>query len=173
MRRQQTEYVVIGKIVKAHGLKGEVKVKPLTDNPKRFKRLSSVIIERNRGELEELEISRAVVQAHEVYLSFKDIRNREKAQNLRGAFICIKREDILPLEKGRFYHFEVIGFEVITVSGKSLGFVEEFMDLPANDVLVCRKNEKEFLIPVIKDVIVDIDKEAGKVIIQPMEGLFD
>ena len=156
MRKQQTEFIVIGLIEKPHGVQGEVKVRPLTDFPPRFKQLTSVLIEPRQGEIKEIGISKVSIRGKFVYLTFKGINTREKAKALQGAYVNIKRENILPVEKGRFYHFEVIGFAVKTTAGKNVGYVEEVMDLPSNAVFVVKNKRQEFLIPVIKDAVKDI-----------------
>ena len=167
------DFVAIGIIEKAHGIKGDVKVRPVTDYPPRFKSLNKVIVERPAGEIEEFEISKILVRENVVYLNFKGIDTRDEAQSLRGAFINIKKEDILPLEDGRFYHFEILGFVVKTISGEVLGNVEEVLDLPANAVLVVKRENREYLIPVIQNVVKKMDMEREEIIIEPMEGLLE
>lgn len=172
-RKRLPDFVAIGIIEKAHGIKGDVKVKPVTDNPPRFKSLSTVNVEPPAGEMKELEVSKVLVRGNVVYLNFKGIDTRDKAQALRGAFINVKKEDVLPLEEGRFYHFEILGFEVKTTSGEFLGKVEEVMDLPANAVLVVKNQNREYLIPVIQDVVKKMDMENGEIVIKTMEGLLE
>ena len=172
-KKRLSDFVAIGVVEKAHGVKGDVKVRPVTDYPPRFKSLHKVIVEAPAGEVEELEISKVLVCGNVVYLNFKGIDTRDKAQALRGALINVKKEDVLPLEEGRFYHFEILGFEVKTTSGEFLGNVEEVMDLPANAVLVVKNKNREYLIPVIQDVVKKMDMGNGEIIIESMEGLLE
>ncbi len=123
--------------------------------------------------MDEYEISKVSVQGQKVYLSFKDIDTREKALHLKGSAIKIKREHCLPLEEGAFYHFEVLGLAVKTTTGEYLGDVEDVWDLPANAVFVTKGGGREYLIPVIKDVIRKIDFDKEEIIIQPLEGLLE
>ncbi|NIV97126.1 16S rRNA processing protein RimM [candidate division KSB1 bacterium] len=173
MRNERPQTVAIGLIEKAHGVKGTVKVGPLTDYPPRFKLLQSVLLELPEGEVVKHEISHVTLRGDYVYVSFEGIDTREEAQNLKGSYIRIKREQVMPLEEDQFYPFEIDGFEVKTVSGKRLGRVTEVMDLAANGVLVVRNEHREFLVPVIKDVISKIDMEAGQITVQSLEGLLD
>lgn len=173
MKARLPDFVAIGRIDKAHGVKGDVRVKPITDYPPRFKNLNRVIVEPLSGEMEELEISSVSVRENIVYLHFKGINSREQAQIFRGALINIKREEVLPLKEGEFYHFEIVGFVVKTVSGQILGNVHEVLDMPANAVLVVKNDVREHLIPVIRDVIKKIDKENGEIIVEPIEGLLE
>lgn len=173
MKVRTPDFVTIGRIVKAHGIKGAVKVKPITDYPPRFKKLKTVFLELSGGEIEKHDISEVLVRENVIYLHFKGIESRENANALSGALINIKGEDVLPLQEDEFYHFEVIGFVVKTESGQVIGEVHEVLDMPANAVLVVRDAMQEHLIPVIKDVIKKIDKPGGEIIIEPMEGLLD
>ena len=173
LSNRQSKFIVIGKIEKAHGISGHVKVKPITDYPPRFKFLSTVKIETPTGEMQKLDIASASVRDRSVILKFDGIVTRDQAEALRGSFIYIPKEEALPLDKGSFYHFEIVGFEVKTQQGVRFGNVEEVLDLPANAVLVVKNGEREFLIPVIKDVVKKIDKESCEIIIDPIEGLLD
>lgn len=171
--RRQPDYIAVGVIEKAHGIRGQVKVKALTDFPSRFKLLTTIFVELQSGERKQLEIARINLQGQIVYLSFKDINNREQAQELQGAFLMIKRTDLLPLHDDEFYHFEIEGFEVKTEAGVHVGAVEKVWDLAANPVFVVQTENGEVLIPVIKDVIKEIDKKKGEIIITPLEGLLE
>ena len=172
-KKRLSDFVAIGVIEKAHGIKGDVKVRPVTDYPPRFKSLHKVIVEPPAGGIEELEISNIWVRGKVVYLHFKGVDTRDKAHALKGAFISVKKEDVLPLEEGRFYHFKILGFEVKTISNETLGYVQEVMDLPANAVLVVKNENREYLIPVIQDVVKRMDMESEEIIIEPMEGLLE
>lgn len=173
MNRRLPDYIAVGIIEKSHGVRGQVRVKPLTDSPPRFNLLTTIFVEFRSGERKEFEISRVIVHEKHVYLKLKGVDDREQAQRLRGAFLMIKREELLPLEEDEFYHFEIEGFEVRTVSGEYLGIIDKVWDLAANPVFVVRKENEEYLIPVIKDVIKEIDKRHRKVVITPLEGLLE
>ena len=168
---QRPQHVVIGVVQKAHGVKGQIKVRPLTDDPHRFKRLRSVLVESRSGVQKWLGISEVRIDGGTVVLRLDGVENREAAKDLNGAYLSIRYEEILPLEEGAFYHFEVIGFEVHTTTGEYQGDVERVMDLPANDVLVVKNKHREILLPVIKDVIRKVDREKKRIIIEAVDGL--
>lgn len=165
--------VVIGVVERAHGVKGEVKVKPLTDFPQRFKKLKTVNVELTGGLTREVEIIKAALRRESVYLTLKGIDTREEAEALRGGYLHISLEQLVPLAADEFYHFEVIGFEVRTTEKEFLGIVDEVLALPANDVLVVKAGEREHLIPVVKDVIKKIDRARGQITIHVIDGLLD
>ncbi len=173
MRKAQSDFVAVGRIVKAHGIKGEVKVKPLTDKPERFKRLSSIQIELPSREPFEAVIDQVSVKGDNIYLRLNGVASRDAAQALNGATLTIPEEDLLPLADDEFYLFELVGFTVKTVAGDVLGTVSEVMDLSSNEVLVVRSDERECLIPVIQDVIVEMNMDAQQIVIQPIDGLLD
>ncbi|MCG8604809.1 ribosome maturation factor RimM [bacterium] len=169
----QPRHVVVGVVQKAHGIKGQVKVRPLTDNPQRFKQLQAVLVEPRSGEEKWLGISQVQVNEGTVFLQFDGIEDRETAKGLSGAYLSIRADEMLPLEEDAFYHFEVIGFEVRTTTGEYQGIVERVMDLPANDVLVVKNKAREILLPVIKDVIRKVDRENKQIIIEVIDGLLN
>lgn len=167
------ERIAVGLVEKTHGIQGVVRVRPLTDYPPRFKQLRTVFVELHSGELLTLDIAKVALRGEQVYLSFKGVETREAALRLKGALIQIEKGELLPLEDDCFYPFEVNGFEVKTTSGDNLGWITDVMNLPANAVLVVKDSRKERLIPVTKEVIREINKDSGVIIIDPIEGLLD
>lgn len=171
MTKKLPDFVAIGYVERAHGIGGEVRVKPTTVYPPRFKELKTVFLERPQGGIEEVEIIKTSVRGQIIYLKFKGVDTREQALALKGATINIKREDCLPLQDGQFYHFELIGLKVKTTTGQQLGYVEDVWELPANAVIVVKDEHQEYLIPAIKDVIREVDLEREEIVIYPMDGL--
>jgi 16S rRNA processing protein RimM len=129
------------------------------------------LVEPRSGEQKWLKISHVQINGTTILLRFEGVEDRETAKDLSGAYLSIPYEEILPLEEGAFYHFEVIGFQVHTATGEYHGDVERVMDLPANDVLVVKNRNREILLPVIKDVIRKVDREKKQIIIEAIDGL--
>ncbi len=171
MRKKTPDFIAVGYVEKAHGIRGKVKVRPLTDDPQRFHNLKTIILESPEGHRDEKEIVRCVVRGENIYLRLKGVHSREEAQQLKGATILIRREECRALKDDEFFYFEVIGLPVKTVNGDVLGYVEDVWELPANDVFIVKKGEKEYLIPVIKQVIKKLDTRKGEIIIEPLQGL--
>ena len=109
-----------------------------------------------------------------VILSFKEFKDINEIEKYKGLDLYVTREDAVPLEEDEYYISDVIGMDVVTEDGEILGKLEDVMQTGANDVFVIRlTNDKELLMPVIKDCVLDMDYEAGKVTVRLMKGMLD
>ena len=172
------ERITIGQISRVRGVKGEMVVVSLTDDPKRFSALKKVLL--SKGEkVTEFEIERVRTDFSTkrlkggVLLKLKGVENPEEAKNLVGSFLEIEKEKLLKLPEGRYFIFDIIGLKVITTEEKEVGTVKEVISLPANDVWVVQGDQKEYDIPAIKEVVKKVDLERKVMIIEPKEGLLD
>ncbi len=170
---QLPEFVVIGQISRPHGIRGECKVIPLTNDPDRFKLLDEVFLTLDDEPRSVFHINKCRVTPKAVLLGFKEIKNRTEADRWRNAYLEIPREQVIKLPEGSYYNFELIGMQVVDLSGKPVGLVEDVLEYPANNVYVVHRQQKEFLIPAIPDVIKNIDTETGIITIDPIPGLLD
>ncbi|WP_461204444.1 ribosome maturation factor RimM [Clostridium sp. DL1XJH146] len=157
------DFLIIGKITRIHGVKGEVKVLPLTDDLKRFKKLNSVYIDK-----EEIKVIGVKLQPNKVIMQFEGIDSVEKAERLKNKEIEIKREDAVELEKGVYFVADLIDCEVLDESNKLIGILNDVIFTGSNEVYVVG-GEKEILVPAIKDVVINVDIEAKKVIVKDLE----
>ena len=170
--------ITIGQISKVHGIKGEMVVVPLTDDPKRFSELKKVLLLKDEKIIEfEVESVRTDFKAkrlkERVLIKLKGVENPEEAKGLVGSFLEIEKEDLIKLPEGRYFIFDIIGLKVITTENKEVGKVKEVISLPANDVYVVQGDQKEYDIPAIKEVVKKIDLERKVMIIEPKEGLLE
>lgn len=160
----------VGQIVNTYGIKGFVKVNPLVDNNNQFKSFKTVYIQ-FKNNLKELQVEEVKFSKNQVLLKFKGIETIEQAESLRNYYLQVKREDI-KLEKGAYFIVDLIGLEVYTEEGKLLGTLKEVLQPGANDVYVVENEAKqEILLPVIPDVVKQVDIEGKKVIVDLIEGL--
>lgn len=161
----------IGKIVNTHGVKGEVRVLPSTDDVKRFNKLKEVIVENRLRTTYEIE----TVRYHKnfVLLKFKDVDTMDEAELLKNSLLKIERKDALPLQEDEYYQCDLYGLQVKTDTGRNLGELMDILMTGSNDVYVVRNEEKEILIPAIKQCILKVDLEAGEMIVHLLEGLED
>lgn len=158
-------------ITQTHGLKGEVKVYPTTDDPERFRRLKHVLI-RSKGGERPLEIRSVRFQKGLVLLTFAGLDRIEDVQPMKGSDILIERADAEPLRENEFFVGDLVGLQVITDEGRALGILSEVIDTAANDVYAVRREDgKVILLPAVLDVIRDVDLDAGVVTVHLLPGL--
>lgn len=161
----------IGKIVNTHGVKGEVRVLPSTDDIKRFNKLKEVMVE-NRSRMS-YEIETVRYHKNFVLLKFKGVDTMNDAELLKNSLLKIDRKDALPLQEDEYYQCDLYGLKVITDTGRNLGELVDILMTGSNDVYVVRNEEKEVLIPAIKQCILKVDLTAGEMLVHLLEGLED
>lgn len=162
----ENQPVIVGRIGSPWGLSGWVKVQILSDSPNRFKVNSRFFTDDSVLVIEDFKIiNKSTV------IKFHDISDPEKAQALRDQYLYINRDQIESLQEGLYYHFQILGIEVVTQDGENLGEVIEILNTGSNDVYIVQKDSKEILIPGIKDVILDIDLIRNSMVVDLPEGL--
>lgn len=163
----------VGIISSTHGICGEVKVFPTTDDTGRFKILKQVILDTGKEKID-LEIERVKFFKQFVILKFKGIDNINDVEKYRGKDLLVTRENAIPLEEGEYFITDLIGLEVISDEGEELGILKDVLQTGANDVyIVERKNGKELLLPAIKQCILQTDLENGVMTVHVLDGLMD
>lgn len=161
----------VGVISSAHGVKGEVKVYPTTDDPNRFLDLKQVKLDTGR-ELRELEIESVKFFKQMVILKFKGIDNINDIEKYRGKDLLIERDQAVKLEDGEYFIYDLIDSTVYSDDGRKLGILTEIMTGAANDVYVVKMTDgKELLLPCIKDCILDINTEKKEIKVHVLNGL--
>jgi len=166
--------VTVGIITRPHGLRGMLKVNPTTDDPTRFKHLEEVGLRLEQRVLGIFRIEEVRVAHSQVVVKFHGIDTVEAAERLRGAEVIIPRAACLPTDENQYYHFDLIGLEVLTSDGRPLGRISDIMNFPANDVWEIRDpHGREILLPAIDSVIQKVDIERRQVIVTPIAGLLD
>lgn len=161
----------VGVITTTHGIRGEVKVFPTTDDAARFRKLKSVILDTGKEQLE-LEIVQVKFFKNLVILKFKGIDNINDVEQYKGKSLFVTRENAVKLEENEYFIADLIGLCVTTDEGEDLGILEDVLQTGANDIYVVKKDKQpEILIPAIKDCILDINLEQGLVKVHLLEGL--
>lgn len=165
--------IAIGRIINSFGKNGEVKVKILTDFPERFNILSTIILSMS-GEREDSKARVLGVRYYKdfVILKLDNSSSIEEAQNLKGFFICVKKEELYPLPEGSYYIFDLIGLSVFSQEGELLGTLKDVYTQSAQDLYVVSNGEKEILIPAVKEYVSEINPEAGRIVVNSKGGLF-
>lgn len=156
-----------------HGIKGEVKVFPTTDDSRRFKKLKQVYLDTGK-ELLSLEIEGVKFFKQMVILKFKGYENPDDVMKFRQKELWIDRKDAVRLSKDEYFIADLIDMEVCDEEGKLIGILKDVISTGANDVYAVETPEgKEVLFPAIKQCVLDVDTEARKMTVHVMEGLLD
>ncbi|MDW7675412.1 MAG: ribosome maturation factor RimM [Bacillota bacterium] len=170
------ELVAVGKITSTHGLRGYMKVLPLTDNLDRFNDLKEVFVVGNTFQ-QTMIIKDVQLNTHKnlVYILFEGITNVDQVTSLRNSLIKIPLKEVPILPADSYYHYQIVGLKVYDLEDIYLGKVEQIIATGANDVYLLgdTNTNKAILIPALKAVVKSIDIENQKMIVDPPSGLLD
>jgi 16S rRNA processing protein RimM len=165
-------FVVVGEVLKARGVKGELLVRPLTSSMERFLSLRSVWLGTDGRENLLIESSRPSGEL--ALVKIEGIDTREQAARLNGLALTIPRSEVPPHPNGGHYMFELFGMTVLRTDGIEVGQVVDLMETGSNLVYVVKSSDgKETLVPATKDVVEKLDFEESVIVVRPIPGLFD
>ncbi|HOV27563.1 MAG TPA: ribosome maturation factor RimM [Pseudobacteroides sp.] len=168
-----TEFLQVGKIVNTHGVRGEVKVIPLTDDPRRFEDLNDVFVGTD-DKKEVLNIENIKYFKNTVIIKFKESGDMNYAEKLKDMFIYVDRKNAIKLPEGRYFICDLIGMEVSEIDGNKLGVLVDVLETGSNDVYVVKnKDNKEILIPALKSVLKEVSVENKTMKVELPDGLLD
>lgn len=163
----------VGAITSTHGIRGEVKVFPTTDDVNRFKKLKEVVLDTGKEQLT-LQIEGVKFFKQFVILKFKGIDNINDIEKYKGKSLFVTRENAVKLKKDEYFIADMIGSTVEDEEGKVLGTLTDVMQTGANDVYIVEdENGKELLFPAIKQCVLKVDVEEKKILVHVMPGLLD
>lgn len=161
----------VGVITATHGLKGEVKVFPTTDDPNRFRRLKEVILDTGREE-RVLEIEGVKFFKQMVILKFKGFDDIGDVEKFRRGTLFVTRENAVKLKKNEYFIADLIGMQVENEDGSELGTLQDVISTGANDVYDVRLSDgRQLLIPAIRECILSVDVEEGRMRVHLLDGL--
>lgn len=167
-----TSHVLVGKITKAQGLSGELKIAPFSGNPNDLFCFKSIFLDRILGR-HSYTVENWRSHGKFAIVKLREITDRDGSDALVGAEVLVLRSQMPTLASDEFYWHEMVGLRVITDQGLELGEVTSLIATGANDVMVVSGHDHEYLIPVLQQIIVCQDKEAGILVIAPMDGLLE
>ena len=161
--------MAVGRITRAHGVKGEMAVLPLSQVASRFESGSHLFV----GEQGDRPVTVSSSRPHRqrVLLSFEEVTDRTEAERLRGEFLFVPASSAPELPEGEYWAHELIGCEAVTESGRSLGTIREVIHTPANDVWAADGEQGEVLIPALKDVVALVDVAGKRIVAKDVPGL--
>ena len=176
--RIMTELYQVGAITQTHGIRGEVKVFPMTDDVSRFKNMKELILDTGKEQIV-LEVTSARPQKNLVILKFKGIDNINDVEKYKGCGLFVTKENRVKCKKDEYFIADLIGLRAIDEEGEAFGTISDVIQTGANDVyVVMTKQGEEVMIPAIKDCILEVsveeqDGQAGYVRIHLLPGLLD
>ena len=164
---QPERLIEVGRILKAHGLHGDMRIEDLSDNPARFTPGQRLLV---RGSTYRVQGSKRAGPTR--LLKLEGVDSIEGLRPLLGAAIEVPESEAPPLRKGAYYHFQLIGLRVVSNAGEELGTLAEVHATGANDVYVVRGPNGDFLLPAISGVVHKVDLKAGTITVEKIAGLF-
>ncbi len=166
------EFFRVGVFTNTHGIRGEIKVLPTTDDVSRFDWLKEIFFD-NGKEKVFLEVERVRYQKNLVIVKFKGIDDINEIEKYKGMDLFVTRENALPLEEDEYYLADIMGAEIFTEDGEKFGDLLDILETGANLVFVTSHDGREVLLPVIKDCVRDVDTEKKRIVIRLLKGLMD
>ncbi len=167
------DYILIGKVVGAHGVRGLLKVLPYTESPARLKALNAVWLKDKTGGLQELRLESAGVKGRTVLLGLSEVDSRTKAESFINSEVYCPGKWLGELPADEYYWHQIIGLTVQLEDESVLGKIKTIFPTNSNDVYVVENGSKEYLIPAIEDVVVNIDLANKIMTIRLLEGLLN
>ncbi len=173
---QDPGFLAVGQLGRPHGTVGEIMVWPLTDHPESTFAPGVVLLpgdERPDDTLPPLEVSRSRPHQQGWLVTFVDIHTRTEVETLRGRHLYRALTDVEPLEEGEVFQHQLLGLEVVTVTGTRVGRVTEVYEMRPADLLEVRGSGRTHMIPFLKDIVVEVDVTGGRLVVDPPAGLLD
>jgi len=166
------ERIVVGRIVKPHGINGELVVQVLTDSPERFARGARVEAGDPDGERRTLTIRATRQDRGRLLVRFREVPDRTAADSMRGALLSIAGRDVAPPPEGEFYPWQLEGMEVVGEDGARLGLLARVLEGAASDLWVVDTGSGEVLVPAVPEFVRRVDLETKSIVIHVIPGLF-
>ena len=165
------DFLQVGVIANTHGVRGEVKVFPTTDDPARYKQLKTVLVDNGKKQVE-WEISNVKFFKQMVIVKFKGIDNINDILPYKGAKLLVTRENAVKLEEDEYFRADLFGLKVLEDDGAELGVIKDVLSTGANDVYVIKQQEGvDIFVPAIKECIRKIDLEQKQMVVHLLPGL--
>ena len=170
----ESDALPVGKVAKAHGIKGEIKVDPYSGEPANFLGYQAAALIAPGGQrLGPYRIAGGRIQGRQAILRLAGIDSREQAEHLAGCEVWVDKSQLPPLSKDEFYWREMEGRRVVTTDGRELGRVSGLLATGAHDVLVVTGCGREYLIPAIRELMTEIDEKTDTIVVEPIPGLLE
>ncbi|MEJ5300255.1 MAG: ribosome maturation factor RimM [Thermodesulforhabdaceae bacterium] len=167
-------WVPIGTIVRAHGVRGAVKILPYGESLAEKQRGDLLFVKTEDGNLLQLTVKGIQSVGRCWVLGFEEIRDRNRAEELVGSEVLLPEDLLPPREEGEFFYYQLIGLEVKTRQGETIGTLKAIFETPAHDVYVVQDSKaREVLIPAVEEVVLEINPEMGYMVVDLLDGLME
>ncbi|HTG83129.1 MAG TPA: ribosome maturation factor RimM [Geobacteraceae bacterium] len=170
---QESELVLLGKVVATHGVRGQLRVFLFSGDLSSIAGLDSVILKAPNGEMETFEVAATAHHGKKFLLTLKKYDNVNQVLHLVGRELYVEQEQLPDLPEGEYYWRDLVGLRVVTEQGEVLGTLTEIIATGSNDVYVVQGKEREYLIPALEEVVLEVNLDDGVMTVSPPEGLFD
>lgn len=167
------QQVILGKVAATHGIKGELRVVTYSGDADTLLSLTSVQLKKPTGGIDVFPVRKVVCRGKKIIVALEGFDDINQVLPLVGRELCATRAQFPELPPGEYYWFDLEGLSVRTTEGVLLGTLVDIMATGSNDVYVVKGEGKEFLIPAVEDIVLQIDLDEGVVIVDPPEGLLD
>lgn len=159
--------LLVGRVVKPHGIRGEVSIEILSDRPERF-------VPGARMFAGETEVVIATARPHQgrMLVCFEHVADRDDAERMRGVVLAIEREEATPLPPGSYYPFQLEGLTVVDPAGEELGTLLRVDEGAAHDLWIVRARGRDVLVPAVREIVKKVDLDARTIVVDAPEGLF-
>lgn len=167
-RAPEPRYLVVGRVLRPHGVRGELRVEVLTDFPEHLAQHSCLYL---GPDAVPYPLKQVRVHKGAFLLKLEGCDDRDSAEELRGLLVQIPAEEAVELEEGEYYHHQLVGLDVEASNGEWLGTLVEILDLGVHDVYVVMGPQGEFLLPAFDDVVLEVDLDGGRMVVEVPRGL--
>lgn len=164
--------IALGHVLGPHATRGELRVRPFNPDSTTLRAGSTVVLRRGQA-CDERRVTAVRRHKHYLLVTLHGCDSMNAAEALKGHEVCVRDTELPEIGPDEIYHYELVGMAVVTTAGDVLGTVAEVMRTPSNDVCVVRAAEREHLIPLVDNIVTEIDRAGRRLVIDPLPGLLD
>ncbi len=168
-----SDLIAVGKIVGCFGLRGDLKVQPMTHSIERLTEIHQFLLGTSSEKVVSAVIQEVSIKGSTVMLKLQNVTDRTTAEKLIGSFIFIKEQNCKQPKKGSYFIHEIVGCSVWSDTRKYIGIIKNVMKMPAQDVWEIQNNDKLYMIPSVKEFIESVDLKEKKVVVRLIDGLIE
>ncbi len=171
--KTETDFLIIGKVIKPFGIKGEVKLFPITDSMQRFNDLKSVYLKKGIT-FQKVAVKSARASNKFVLLKLNGYDSRNDVESLQGKYIYVARENAAKIGDGSYYYYDLLGCTIKTLQGDVLGTVYDIQNAGSCDIYFirsCNSKQEDFMIPAVSDIVKEVNIRAKEIVIEVIDGL--